>query len=423
MGHYRRYRHRKNRAKRYKNIIDNCLVNSNMLDKSSLLKCIYLNIGKGSKFNLKLPQTWWLSFIDLLTFADKKSGDIGLYANTLYKETIKLDLSKKNTFELFELYALLIEYGLYRVGLIFRIECCSMLAKCILNNKKNNLLKTRQLLSASFEMEDLDMVGKTLNTMGPKFKDKSDLPFLYIFVKKIHPSFKVNNTLYDVGRALDSNFYSLINGKSVAIVGPIENNNFDEINNFDIIVRFNYKGSEGYLNRTDISYYNGQNGDYIVDNMGGNIPKDLKAAVFKTPIVNNVNGNLCIRKMHSIADYFMLDNSANMLPNTVADLLPYNPSKIKVFSCNMNISFGHGYNLSYGQIPVNIREKFYPTIGHDPFSQYKFMEFLYKNSLIYGSEEFAHVMTLGVDQYMESLQNQYCSQLFSIEPSTNKETC
>ena len=93
-----------------------------MLDKSSLLKCIYLNIGKGSKFNLKLPQTWWLSFIDLLTFADKKSGDIGLYANTLYKETIKLDLSKKNTFELFELYALLIEYGLYRVGLIFRIE-------------------------------------------------------------------------------------------------------------------------------------------------------------------------------------------------------------------------------------------------------------------------------------------------------------
>jgi hypothetical protein len=358
-----------------------------------------------------------------LTFVDKKSDDISPYADALYKETIKLDLSKKTTFELFEFYALLIEYGLYRVGLIFRIECCSMLAKHILNNKKNNLLKMRQLLSASFEMEDLDMAGKTLNAMSSKFKDKSDLPPLYLFFKKIHPSFEVNNTLRDIDSVLDSNFYSLINGKSVAIVGPIESNDIDEINDFDIIVRFNYKGNEGYLNRTDISYYNGQNGDYIVDNMGGKIPKDLKAAVFKTPIVDNVTGSMCIRKMHSIADYFMLDNSANMLPNIVSDLLLYSPSKIKVFSCNMYISFGHGYNSLYGQTPVSIREKFHPTVGHDPFSQYKFMEILYKNSLLYGNEEFTYVMTLGIDQYMESLQNKYYSQFLLVGASTNKEAC
>jgi hypothetical protein len=386
---------------------------------SAVILCIYSKLNKKIKFNYSLPQSWWINFLKLLYIVDKdvSSSD---YIDSLYDETIEIDFSKKSAFELFEFYALLLEFGLYGIGYIFRKEGASKIIKYISGLKKTDLLQMRQLLSASLESNDLDMVGEVLRAMSSKFKDRSDIHTLHLFVKRILPSFDISNIDFSYSNTLDEEFYSLINGKSIAIVGPLKNNSKhnNEIYGFDVIVRFNCKGSEG---RTEISYYNGHNADYIVNELEGRVPENLKAVIFKNSTVNDVKGVMCKRRMHNIADYFMLDNAANMLQNTVSDLLLYSPSKIKIFSCNMYISFGHGYDSSYGQTLASDRKNWYPTIGHDPYSQYKFMEFLYKNSLVCGDEEFSDVMMLGVNQYMESLQNQYCAQFLSVGSSMNKE--
>jgi hypothetical protein len=157
--------------------------------------------------------------------------------------------------------------------------------------------------------------------------------------------------------------------------------------------------------RTDIAYYNGNAADVLINEYDKELPEGLKAAVFKTPVVDSFTDSKIIRQLKLLDSYFVLDGSANQLQNSLADLLLYSPSKIKIFSIDMYTT--SEYRNSYATSSTNSR--WYPCSEHDPFSQYRFIKNLYDNGFIDGDEIFKDIMNLGVQKYMELLQKIYLS--------------
>jgi len=101
----------------------------------------------------------------------------------------------------------------------------------------------------------------------------------------------------------------------------------------------------------------------------------------------------------------MLDNSPNALPNMIADLLLYQPQKIKVFSIDMGLSSQR--DISYGILGKSYWDRYYPKAGHDPYSNYLFIEYLYSNNFISVDSKLKKILDLEISEYMEELQNTY----------------
>jgi len=398
----------------YKQTIDGCTLNVNSPDCHKISIYITQRIYKRSKLNLELTEEWWLIFTKLLVFRgqDQTINWNPKYVNALYNETVELDLSKKSSLELSELYALLVVYGLHKIAYIFRANC-SINVITENQNNKSDLVKIERALAASFELFDWDTIDKVLQNIYPFYEDKIDIYFLYSFIKKVHPSFSANNLLFNTEDFLDKDFLSLVKGKTVAIVGPAisEQKNGHEIDSFDIVIRFNYIGEDVGLSmhvgsRIDIAYYNGTAADTLINENAKELPEGLKAAVFKTPVIDSFTGSKIIRQLTLLDRYFMLDCSATAIPNSLADLLLYSPLKIKIFSIDMFTTIKNRNSYT-----INERGRRGNTIflEHDPFSQYKFIKNLYDNGFIDGDEIFQNIMNLGVQKYMELLQKIYLS--------------
>ena len=101
----------------------------------------------------------------------------------------------------------------------------------------------------------------------------------------------------------------------------------------------------------------------------------------------------------------MLDTSPNSLPNMLADLLLYQPQEIKVFSIDMGLSTQR--DISYGTWEKHIWDRFYPKSGHDPYSNYLFIEYLYNNNFISVDSKLKKILDLGIVDYMKELQEVY----------------
>ena len=147
--YFTRYRHRDFRVIHYRKLIDGCLNSKVNIDYNKISIKIEREVLKRTKFELKLTSRWWLLFIRLID-SNKGSSDINKYINELHNETLSLPFTQNSSFALLELYALLLEYGLYSIGCIIRSQSAKLVIKEGLNKTSNkNILK--RYLSAAFE--------------------------------------------------------------------------------------------------------------------------------------------------------------------------------------------------------------------------------------------------------------------------------
>ena len=405
--YFTRYRNRGFRVIHYRKLIDGSLNSKVNIDYNKISIKIEREVLKRSKFELKLTSRWWLLFIRLID-SKKGSSDINKYINELHNETLSLPFTQNSSFALLELYALLLEYGLYSIGCIIRSQSAKLVLKEGLNKTSNkNILK--RYLSAAFEEAKYDELQDSLEKLIAIKRDNDEIFLLDLLLHKIIK--RKNNKKIIKDEYLDRNYLEIIKGKSVAIVGPSQNDltNGKEIDTFDVIVRFNYKGEnkspKKYGSRTDISYFNGANTRDLEKNIGKYLLQDLKALVFKVPFKGDKFNCKCVRRMLLPLEHCMLDNSPNALPNMLADLLLYQPQKIKVFSIDMQLSSKR--DMSYGLMIASFWDTYYPRAGHDLYSQYKFIEYLYTNNFISVDSKLKEILDVGIVEYMKELQEVY----------------
>jgi hypothetical protein len=62
---------------------------------------------------------------------------------------------------------------------------------------------------------------------------------------------------------------------------------------------------------------------------------------------------------------------------------------------------------SYGVMNKNFWDNFYPKAGHDPFSQFHFIQTFYKNNIIKVDRILKEIIELEISKYMWELQNAY----------------
>ena len=95
----------------------------------------------------------------------------------------------------------------------------------------------------------------------------------------------------------------------------------------------------------------------------------------------------------------------------IADLLLYQPQKIKVFSIDMGLSSQR--DISYGVLGKSYWDRYYPKAGHDPYSNYLFIEYLYSNNFISVDSKLKKILDLGIVDYMKELQEVYKNKAIS----------
>jgi len=406
---------RSHRATHYRKLIDGYLRNKINPDYEKISIKVEKEIHKMTKFELKLTSKWWLLFIRLID-SKKRSSDINQCINEFYNETLRLPFTKNSSFALLELYALLLEYGMYSVGCIIRSQGTKLVLKEGINKTSSeNILK--RYLSAAFEERKQAELKDSLEELVVLNINNDEIHLLDFFLNNFF--IKINNEQIHKERFIEKNFSDLISGKRVAIVGPSQNNlnNGKEIDSFDVIVRFNYKGENisaiNYGSRTDISYFNGANTRDIENKYKKLNINDLKAAVYKVPVIKNYLSCKCNRRMFLPLEHCMLDNSPSALPNMLADLLLYQPQEIKIFSIDMGLSSNR--DISYGIMGELYWDRYYPKAGHDPYSQFNFVKNCYKNNLIRVDHTLKEILELEISEYMDELQNTYLDKaLFTV---------
>lgn len=253
--------------------------------------------------------------------------------------------------------------------------------------------------------------------------DKSFQKFLfeYKFPKKILENFLLSISKSRLRSQTYENkeFFKILNNKNVAIVGSAKTDSNDayEIDNFDIIIRLNFRDITGNIDKfnkglkTDISYYNGFFVNHINENKKGKLPNGLLAACIKD---NNSNRGQKIEKTNSqiiikkIANYNILTfySSLNLLPLALLDLLEYNVKSIKIFHSDLFLTKDRRSNYLHN----TVKKKGAPNINfldHDPMNQHEILQKLYQNKKIKGDIKFDEVMKLDTFEYLKKLEDTY----------------
>ena len=240
------------------------------------------------------------------------------------------------------------------------------------------------------------------------------------FIRSINSS-KLNNGSYFKDNE-NNDFVKLLQNKTVAIVGPSETDNEDaiEIDSYDIVVRLNYTETGKNLDnikkglRADISYFNGEQIDYLIKNNDGKLPYDLKVACIKD------NGNLRKAKLKKanpekiikvITNYNLLTfySTFNILPLAVFDILSTDVKKIKIFHSDLFLTRKRsaGYFPSTFKREKNMSKNIQKDsfLNHDPMMHHEFLKKIYINDKILGDEKFDKVMKLETYDYLKELED------------------
>lgn len=216
----------------------------------------------------------------------------------------------------------------------------------------------------------------------------------------------------------DWKFRSLIEGKSVAIVGPAppDSGCGQEIDGFDYVVRTNYRiGSNDpvsdFGSRTDIAYYNHyriatQQADvrnasrlvpWVVLKSGADLARFQEFAPDHTGDARNA---------FLIHDLFFQDAAPMAIQTILGDLLRFAPGRIKLF-CTTFYNSANTYNAGYRAIPLTADTTSRDLRLHEPFSCFAFVQNLYRSGLCEVDETTARVIKATPSIYAECLQSLY----------------
>lgn len=185
-------------------------------------------------------------------------------------------------------------------------------------------------------------------------------------------------------------YNEMVHGKKVAIVAPglvdITDAIINEINSFDCIVVFSYKGQkiDKRFNAPNISYYNCGTASMLKDDFDDFV-YDLDFVVFKSldhvyqdELVAQVRAK---KREYDLKELFFV-HDPNLVQIALDDLLRFNPEKIKVFGSNFYLNekiYADGYELA----PLSDADAMWRACAnHNVLSQIHFVRNLYNINVI-----------------------------------------
>jgi hypothetical protein len=233
----------------------------------------------------------------------------------------------------------------------------------------------------------------------------------------------LNCSHYNSVKSLDKKIAQILNGKSVAIVGPSDtlNNDAFEIDSYDIVVRLNYTHTGKGLDKVkkgikiDISYFNGEQIDSILENGKGKLPSDIKIAcvkgIFRAEKIKKANLETIIKEI-ARPNLFTFHSSFNLLPLVLLDILQFNIKCIKVFHVDLFLTKSRepGYypdvfdRNKIEVLKLATKESF---LDHDPMMQHIFLKSIYACKKITGDAMYDRAVSLESSQYLKELEDSY----------------
>lgn len=365
-------------------------------------------VGAQAGFDFgQVPDSWWAGFLDAYM---SPVDCVDEAEQSLVARTAEIDAERPITAALWlELYALCLRVGLFRVAYTLR----SNAREAALNSAEGAAKRWRDedyrlALAAALDLG----LWETAEAIIVKMSRSADANRAVTAKRMLALLSGTKPPVLDLSDPENLRFHSLVNDKSVALVGPAipTGTPGSEIDSFDLVVKINSRsGGQGCEpntqgRRVDISYYNGEQARYMAETLGQGVPESLRAAVFKAKrhLPKGQEGTHRFRVMMRF-DWLMFDGNYNTVPNAVFDLLSFGPSRIKVFNTDLMLSAGRykGYR------PQRLGEVDHARsfVTHCPVAQYNSLWHLYRSNKIEGDETFLRVMGLGPERYMAELQS------------------
>lgn len=246
----------------------------------------------------------------------------------------------------------------------------------------------------------------------PRTLRKRYLVYLHLNSGELSEAVRLAETL--PGYSWDYREY--LEGKSVAVAGPASSREAvgREIDEFDAVIRMNYGhastgGSpEIYGSRTDVSYYNRTFLENIRERQQFEGLEELDFAVFKCSRSVLPKRFLKHDKIRTTtASLFYFNGFPNLGQLSIADLLLYLPSRIKVFHMN----FYHDATVhhdDYFTAHDHAHENHLRSLAlHDCLSQIRFTRHLQTAGLIEADAACENVLTMDDPTYLNGLEKFY----------------
>ena len=109
----------------------------------------------------------------------------------MHNETLSLPFTQNSSFALLELYALLLEYGLYSIGCIIRSQSTKLVLKEGINKASNNNILKRYL-SVAFEEGKYAELQDSLEKLIAIKRDNDEIFLLDLLLHKIIKTKKIH---------------------------------------------------------------------------------------------------------------------------------------------------------------------------------------------------------------------------------------
>jgi hypothetical protein len=293
--------------------------------------------------------------------------------------------------------------GLFRLSGICRRKLIDYITERYKGNKK--IVSLIAMFKVSIDLGDYKMAGYFINQAIAI--NKSD------YVRYLYEKFYDYELRSKVEKSSENIFADLINNKKVVIVAPglvdINESIIDEINSFDLMILFNYKGKkiDERFNIPFISYYNTDSALKLKPTFN-NFFNDLKFAVFKSDkytIQQDVLEQGRAKYVDRDLSNFFIVNYPNMLQIILDDILMYNAKKIKVFGSNFYLSeniYFDGYNDP--DVSMNMCRSF---AHHNILSQVNYIRNLYKIDVIELDKACLNVINMEESELLDAYERIY----------------
>lgn len=247
---------------------------------------------------------------------------------------------------------------------------------------------------------------------------------------KIRPPLRALNLLYEghnfyikyramtIKNDNELSFKNYIENKSIAIVGPIDTGllNGDEIDSYDVVIRFNYTqdtvlDDKAFGSRTNITYYTNPAYRKLVRNenqlskLDWVIPQSLSK-------LNNIFNSCSYRPQYRSSNSIFLKSYGNAFQRLLLDILRFKVKNVKLFNMNFWLT-PHEKNYRAARSSFDS----HTVIHHDLLSNHNFIKVLYGKGIIQVDSVIKDIITMGDDRYIDELSKRYSNKSHSIEKS------
>lgn len=407
---------------------------------SETLKPLHIAFAARNVRSHLLGHDWWADFVFAATNLDENSQDT---QDKLVARIKALPLNTLQHWELLHVYALALRVGLFMVGYVLRCKAREVAIDYLRQGKKLSPAQLIAAIAAQMETGQYAEVQKNIAQLGRRYaREKQLLSYLYGLMAPERDAELIPNSGLDDSEQ-DREFRKLVQGKSIAVVGPakVDRQDAAQIDSYELVVRCNYRekgvGVDDTVKglRCDITYFNGVQDKYFCDQETVNWPHEIEWAVCKSQVraervaekvtrfLDTCKDTGSFRNLHRFktralqpARRVIFHNKRlNAIPNIALDLHRFNPASIYVFHVDLFLTVERisSYHPDTMKIDNYLRQSVAALSSFsgvmDPITQYWILHELWQLGKIEGDSRFNEVMSLGEQEYMRQLQVIYGS--------------